>query len=110
MGTMSFGDGISVSLLQVARDYTVFTNDGELLPLALTRLDEAEARWLDTLHRHVGDPTLALAVTLVGDGLYHRAALRAEAGDAEAVTGTAGEVTSEQLDALVALLERLRTP
>ena len=73
-------------------------------------LDEAEARWLDTLHRHVGDPTLALAVTLVGDGLYHRAALRAEAGDADAVASTAGEVTSEQLDALVALLERLRTP
>ena len=39
MATMSYGHGISVSLLQVARAYTVFTNDGELLPLALTRLD-----------------------------------------------------------------------
>jgi cell division protein FtsI (penicillin-binding protein 3) len=36
--TMAYGHGISVSLLQVARAYTVFTNEGRLLPLALTRL------------------------------------------------------------------------
>jgi cell division protein FtsI (penicillin-binding protein 3) len=36
--TMSYGHGISVSLLQVARAYTVFTNEGRLLPLALTRV------------------------------------------------------------------------
>jgi cell division protein FtsI (penicillin-binding protein 3) len=35
--TMSYGHGISVSLLQVARAYTVFTNAGELLPLSLMR-------------------------------------------------------------------------
>ena len=37
--TMSYGHGISVSLLQVARAYTVFTNDGELLPLSLLKRD-----------------------------------------------------------------------
>ena len=37
--TMAYGHGISVSLLQVARAYTVFTNAGGLLPLALTRQD-----------------------------------------------------------------------
>jgi cell division protein FtsI (penicillin-binding protein 3) len=37
--TMSYGHGIAVSLLQVARAYTIFTNDGQLLPLALTRRD-----------------------------------------------------------------------
>jgi cell division protein FtsI (penicillin-binding protein 3) len=37
--TMSYGHGISVSLLQVARAYTVFTNEGRLLPLALTKQD-----------------------------------------------------------------------
>jgi len=37
--TMSYGHGISVSLLQVARAYTVFTNDGQLLPLSLLRTD-----------------------------------------------------------------------
>jgi cell division protein FtsI (penicillin-binding protein 3) len=33
--TMSYGHGLSVSLLQLARAYTVFTNEGRLLPLAL---------------------------------------------------------------------------
>jgi len=37
--TMSYGHGMAVSLLQVARAYTVFTNDGELLPLSLLRRD-----------------------------------------------------------------------
>jgi cell division protein FtsI (penicillin-binding protein 3) len=35
--TMAYGHGLSVSLLQLARAYTVFTNGGQLLPLALTR-------------------------------------------------------------------------
>lgn len=35
--TMSYGHGIAVSLLQMARAYTVFTNDGVLLPLQLMR-------------------------------------------------------------------------
>jgi cell division protein FtsI (penicillin-binding protein 3) len=35
--TMSYGHGISVSLLQLARAYTVFTTGGELLPLALEK-------------------------------------------------------------------------
>jgi cell division protein FtsI (penicillin-binding protein 3) len=37
--TMSYGHGISVSLLQVARAYTVFANEGRLLPLSLQRQD-----------------------------------------------------------------------
>ncbi len=37
--TMSYGHGISVSLLQLARAYTVFANDGELRALSLLRLD-----------------------------------------------------------------------
>lgn len=38
--TMSYGHGIAVSLVQLARAYTVFARDGEILPLSLTRLDE----------------------------------------------------------------------
>jgi cell division protein FtsI (penicillin-binding protein 3) len=41
--TMSYGYGLSVSLLQLARSYTVFTNDGELLPLAITKSDTPPA-------------------------------------------------------------------
>jgi cell division protein FtsI (penicillin-binding protein 3) len=36
--TMSYGNGISVTLLQMARAYTVFANDGELLPVTLIKL------------------------------------------------------------------------
>ena len=37
--TMSYGHGISVSLLQLARAYTIFANDGELKPISLLKLD-----------------------------------------------------------------------
>ncbi|MDH4216455.1 MAG: penicillin-binding protein 2 [Gallionella sp.] len=37
--TMSYGHGMSVNLLQLARAYTIFTNDGELMPVSLIRLD-----------------------------------------------------------------------
>ena len=39
--TMSFGSGISVTLLQLARAYTAFANDGELKPVSLLKLQEA---------------------------------------------------------------------
>ena len=38
--TMSYGHGIAVSLIQMARAYTVFARDGELMPLSLTRLED----------------------------------------------------------------------
>jgi cell division protein FtsI (penicillin-binding protein 3) len=38
--TMSYGHGISLSLLQLARAYTVFANDGEIKPVSLLKLKE----------------------------------------------------------------------
>lgn len=38
--TMSFGNGISVTLLQLAKAYTVFANDGELKPVSLLKLQD----------------------------------------------------------------------
>ncbi len=38
--TMSYGHGISVTLLQLARAYTVFANEGELMPVSLLKLQE----------------------------------------------------------------------
>ena len=38
--TMSYGYGVSVSLLQLARAYTVFAREGELIPLTLLRRDD----------------------------------------------------------------------
>jgi cell division protein FtsI (penicillin-binding protein 3) len=37
--TMSYGNGISVNLLQLARAYTTFANDGELKPITLLKQD-----------------------------------------------------------------------
>ena len=42
--TMSYGHGISVSLVQLARAYTVFAHDGELMPLSLLHLDDTPVR------------------------------------------------------------------
>jgi len=39
--TMSYGHGISLSLIQLARAYTVFATDGELIPLRLVKNDVA---------------------------------------------------------------------
>ena len=39
--TMSYGYGLSASLLQLARAYTVFAGDGALLPVTLLKRDEA---------------------------------------------------------------------
>ncbi|WP_371323383.1 penicillin-binding protein 2 [Dechloromonas sp. ZY10] len=38
--TMSYGHGISTSLIQMARAYTVFARDGDLIPLSLLRTNE----------------------------------------------------------------------
>ncbi len=39
--TMSYGHGISVSLMQLARAYTVFAREGDMIPLTLTKSDNA---------------------------------------------------------------------
>jgi cell division protein FtsI (penicillin-binding protein 3) len=38
--TMSYGHGLSVSLLQMARAYTVFARDGDLVPTTMMRHDD----------------------------------------------------------------------
>lgn len=42
--TMSYGHGIAVSLIQMARAYTVFARDGELMPLSLLKVDDTPPR------------------------------------------------------------------
>ncbi|HZV66669.1 MAG TPA: penicillin-binding protein 2, partial [Telluria sp.] len=37
---MAFGQGISVSLLQLARAYMIFARDGDIIPLSFQKLDE----------------------------------------------------------------------
>lgn len=38
--TMSYGHGISVSLIQLARAYTIFSGNGELIPLSFSKVGE----------------------------------------------------------------------
>jgi cell division protein FtsI (penicillin-binding protein 3) len=40
--TISYGYGVSVSLLQLARAYTVFARDGDVVPVSLMKLDPAQ--------------------------------------------------------------------
>lgn len=54
--TMSYGHGISVSLVQLVRAYSVFARDGELAPLSLLRVD------LPPAGRRVLSPETARAV------------------------------------------------
>ncbi len=71
--TMSYGHGISVSLLQVARAYTVFTNDGKLLPLSLTKLqDQPIAKPLFT-HESVQEVLRMMEMTTQAGGTAPRA-------------------------------------
>ena len=41
--TMSYGYGLSTSLFQLARAYTVFSHDGEVIPASLMKIDHAPA-------------------------------------------------------------------
>jgi len=41
--TMAYGHGISVSLMQLARAYTMFARDGELIPVTLLKSTQAAA-------------------------------------------------------------------
>ncbi len=52
--TMSYGYGLSASLLQLARAYTVFARDGELVPVSIVKRSEPAA----------GEPVLAPATAL----------------------------------------------
>ena len=69
-----------------------------------TRHRSARERWLDAIGRHVADPTVALAITLIGDGLYYDSALHGDDDDSASTCPGAAE-----MDALVALLERIAT-
>ncbi|MEO8937112.1 MAG: penicillin-binding protein 2 [Burkholderiaceae bacterium] len=41
--TMSYGMGLSVSLIQIARAYTMFARDGEIVPLTFFKSDQSKA-------------------------------------------------------------------
>ena len=65
--TMSYGHGISVSLLQLARAYTVFATDGQLMPLTFVRRDaRPEAQRVLSERTARSGRTMLVAVTQTG--------------------------------------------
>ena len=74
-------------------------------PPAAAALAAVGGRGLAERGRHVDDPSLALAITLIGDGLYYHSALRAEVDPGADDAGD--EIGRPEMDALVALLERI---
>jgi cell division protein FtsI (penicillin-binding protein 3) len=75
--TMSYGHGMSVSLLQLARAYTVFGREGNIVPLTLLRQDAPRPgqavmspatakRVLDMLEAAVGDEGTAASARVAG--------------------------------------------
>ena len=68
--TMAYGHGISLSLVQLARAYTVFARDGELVPLTLVKTDSAASgeKVLSTETAHAVRAMLELAVQPGGTG------------------------------------------
>jgi cell division protein FtsI (penicillin-binding protein 3) len=68
--TMSYGHGISVSLIQLARAYTVFARDGEIVSLSLTKATAAPetSRVVSPETAHAIRDMLELAVHPGGTG------------------------------------------
>lgn len=66
--TMSYGHGISVSLIQLARAYTVFANDGELKPLSLQRADQPLVRGQQIYSPQTAREMRAMLEMVVGPG------------------------------------------
>jgi cell division protein FtsI (penicillin-binding protein 3) len=64
--TMSYGHGISVSLVQLAHAYSVFAHDGELVPLSLLRVD------VPPVGRRVIAPKTAAAVRAMLEMVVNR--------------------------------------
>jgi cell division protein FtsI (penicillin-binding protein 3) len=65
--TMSYGHGISVSLLQLARAYTIFANDGQVAPLTLIKR-EGPAQMARVLKPHTAQAVRAMLELAVQPG------------------------------------------
>ncbi|HEY5763803.1 MAG TPA: penicillin-binding protein 2 [Rhodocyclaceae bacterium] len=66
--TMSYGHGISMSLVQLARSYTVFGNGGRLLPLSLLKRDYQASIGTPLLAPQAAREVLAMLEMAVQDG------------------------------------------
>lgn len=66
--TMSYGHGISVSLIQLARAYSVFARDGDLVPASLLRVDQPVTRGVSVFSAQTAREVRAMLELVVGPG------------------------------------------
>jgi len=67
--TMSYGNGISVNLLQLARAYTVFANDGRISPITFIKKEESEqTKYIRTLSQKTSSQIKTMLETVVQSG------------------------------------------
>lgn len=66
--TMSYGYGLSVSLFQLARAYTVFARDGQLLPISLLKSQDAVAYGPQVLQPQTAMAMRHMLQKAAGDG------------------------------------------
>ena len=70
---MSYGNGVAVSLLQMARAYLVFARDGDIIPIRLTR-DPAPAQGERVLSSQTARQVRAMLESVTEDGGTAKAA------------------------------------
>ncbi len=66
--TMSYGHGIAVTLIQLARAYQVFARNGDLLPLSLTRIEAPPAVGLRVFSEQTAKEMRAMLEMVVQPG------------------------------------------
>lgn len=66
--TMSYGHGISVSLIQLAHAYTVFAREGDLIPLSLLHQDEPPPRGIQVFSSQTTREMRAMLEMAAGPG------------------------------------------
>lgn len=66
--TMSYGHGIAVTLIQLARAYQVFARNGDLLPLSLTRVETTPAVGLRVFSEQTAKEMRAMLEMVVQPG------------------------------------------
>jgi cell division protein FtsI (penicillin-binding protein 3) len=66
--TMSYGHGLSVSLMQLAHAYTVFAREGDLIPLTLTRADAGPVKTVPVFSQQTAREVRAMLEMAVQPG------------------------------------------
>src|SRR6185369_6443598 len=66
--TMSYGYGISVSLFQIARAYTVFAHDGQFLPVTIFKHDNKPVPGMQVISPETARQMRQMLETVVAPG------------------------------------------